>query len=102
MLRYSAKEGVMPKATSKWSAPQKDGVSTRHNAIATVQALTVANNLQSYRVSQRNRMKKAMELAEKLGYTSAGTMIEFINSGTMNNLPVTETERRRLMVHRSL
>jgi hypothetical protein len=34
-------------------------------------------------------MKQAMELAEKLGYPSVGTMIEFINSGTMNNLPVT-------------
>ncbi len=54
-----------------------------------VQALTVTNNLQSYTVSERNRMKQAMELAEKLGYPSAGTMMEFINSGTMNNLPVT-------------
>ncbi len=30
-----------------------------------------------------------MELAEKLGYPSAETMMELINCGTMNNLPVT-------------
>ncbi len=40
-------------------------------------------------------MKQAMELAEKLGYSSAGTMIEFINSGTMNNLPVTVHDAAR-------
>ncbi len=63
--------------------------------VAMVQALTVTNNLQSYTVSKRNRMKQAMKLAEKLGYPSAGTMIEFINSGTMNNLPVTAHDAAR-------
>ncbi len=52
------------------------------------------NNLQSYTVSERNRMKQAMELAEKLSYPSAGTM-EFINPGTMNNLPVTAHDAAR-------
>ncbi len=59
-----------------------------HNQIATVQALTVTNKLKSYTVSERKRMKRAMELVEKIGYPSVGTMIEVINSGTMNNLPV--------------
>ncbi len=52
-------------------------------------------NYQSYTVSERNRMKQAMELAEKLGYPSVGTMMEFINSGTMNNLPVTALDAAR-------
>jgi hypothetical protein len=30
-----------------------------------------------------------MKQAMKLGYSSAGTMIKFINSGTMNNISVT-------------
>ncbi len=40
-------------------------------------------------------MKQAMELAEKLGHPSVGTMMEFINSGTMNNLPVTAHDTAR-------
>ncbi len=40
-------------------------------------------------------MKQAMELAEKLGYPPAGTMIKFINSGTMNNLPITAHDAAR-------
>ncbi len=40
-------------------------------------------------------MKPVMALAEKLGYPSAGIIIEFINSGTMNNLPVTAHDAAR-------
>jgi hypothetical protein len=41
-------------------------------------------------------MKQAIELTEKLGYASVGTIIEFINSGTMNNLPVTAHDAARV------
>jgi hypothetical protein len=95
LLTSSAEAGVLAKATPKWSAPQKEVLSVRHDKVAVVQALTVTNNLQSYTVSERNRIKQAMELAEKLGYPSAGMMIEFINSGTMNNLPVTAQDAAR-------
>ncbi len=82
LLRSSAEAGVLTKATPKWNSFQKGVLSVRNDKVAVVQALTVTNNLQSYTVSERNRMKQAMELAEKLGYPSAGTMVEFINPGT--------------------
>jgi hypothetical protein len=95
LLRSSVEAGVLTKATQKCDALQKGVLSVRNDNVAVVQILTVTNNLQSYTVSERNRMKQAMELAEKLGYPSAGTMMEFINSGTMNNLPVTAHDAAR-------
>ncbi len=97
LLRSSTEAGILTKATPKWSASQKGVLSVRHDKVAVVQALTVTNNPQSYPVSGRNRMKQAMELAEKLGYPSVGTMIECINSGTMNNLPVTAHDAARAL-----
>jgi hypothetical protein len=95
LLRSSAEAGVKTKTTPKWNALQKGVLSVGNDESALVQALTVTNNLQSYTVSARNRMKQAMELAEKLGYPSVGTMMDFINSGTMNNLPVTAQDAAR-------
>ncbi len=74
---------------------QKGVLSVGNDEVAVVQALIVTNNLQSYTVSERNRMKQAMELAEKLGYPSVGTMIEFISSETMNNFSVTAHDAAR-------
>jgi hypothetical protein len=73
LLRSSAEAGALAKATPKCNALQKGALSVGNDEVAVVQALTVTNNLQSY-IVERNRMKQAMELAEKLGYPSAGTM----------------------------
>ncbi len=51
-------------------------------------ALTVSENLMSYDTHQRKKITEAMKMAEKLAYPSAGKAIEFINSGSMNDLPV--------------
>jgi hypothetical protein len=80
---------------SSSNALQEGVLSVGNVKVATVQALTVNNNLQSYTVSERNRMKQAIELAEKLGYPSVGAMMDFINSGSMNNLPVTAQDAAR-------
>jgi hypothetical protein len=52
-------------------------------------ATTVAENLQSYSGRERKQIAEAMKMAEKLAYPSAGKAIEFINSGSMNDIPIT-------------
>ncbi len=47
LLRSSAEAGVMTKATPKCNALQNGALSVRNVRVATVQALTVTNNLQS-------------------------------------------------------
>jgi hypothetical protein len=52
-------------------------------------ASTVSQNLISNNPHQRKKITEAMKLAEKLAYPSAAKAIEFINSGSMNDVPVT-------------
>ncbi len=52
-------------------------------------ATTVAENLQSYSSRERKQIGEAMNMAEKLAYPSAGKAIEFVNSGSVNDIPVT-------------
>ena len=52
-------------------------------------ASTVSENLKSYNAYQRKKISEAMKMAEKLAYPSAGKAIEFINSGSMNDIPLT-------------
>jgi hypothetical protein len=49
---------------------------------------TVSENLLSYNNRERKQITEAMKMSEKLAYPSAGRAIEFINSGSMNDLPV--------------
>ena len=51
-------------------------------------ASTVSENLSSYNTRERKQIAEAMKMSEKLAYPSAGRAIEFINSGAMNDLPV--------------
>ena len=59
-------------------------------------ASTVSENLMSYDTHQRKKITEAMKMAEKLAYPSAGKAIEFINSGAMNDLPVTAQDVARV------
>ncbi len=58
-------------------------------------ASTVSENLMSYNTHQRKKITEAMKMAEKLAYPSAGKAIEFINSGSMNDVPVTAQDVAR-------
>jgi hypothetical protein len=52
-------------------------------------ATTVTENLRSYNSRERKQIAEAMKMAEKLAYPSAGKTMEFINLGSMNDIPVT-------------
>jgi len=58
-------------------------------------ASTVSENLKSYNSHQRKKIAEAMKLAEKLAYPSAGKAIEFVNSGSMNDVPITAQDIAR-------